>query len=361
MIPYLVSSFSPAHPGGNAVGGIAHGQHHRKGRHRFASPCGQQKPVQKEHENHGRRHGKHGRHTPGKKLPDLPQGSQPEGKAEGAVPGEKVFHGDSHRHIVAEGGSQPHAEHPAMEHQHIQQIQRDVRHRHSQHRHDQQAAPAGHLEEGHQHQRPQGGRRAENEAQQVISRLLKELSLPAGAHRRRQRPAENRHRGNQDQGNSQHQHHRGGISPVRLRPGTAAQGFAASHLHPRSQHAPKGAHRQQDRIGQFIRGNRPDAQKPSRHDIVNQKAQGNRQRRQGLRGQHLADQLSYHLSIPLSTAQGDGYPSPCLFLSCRRFSAARPGILSLPCGQTPAGFSFRSGAAYSGRRSRPSASHSFWT
>ena len=165
-----------------------------------------------------------------------------------------------------------------MKDQGVQQVQRHVEHRHGQHGRDQQPAFAGDLQKGNQDQRAHGRRSAQHEAGQIAGGVVKQLLRVGGPQDPGDGVLKQQDRRHKNQGNDQRQRGGGGIASVGFLLGAVPQGSAAGHLDARGQHAANRPDPKQHGVGKLVRGDGVDAQEAVDHHVVNQKAQGNRQR-----------------------------------------------------------------------------------
>ena len=211
----------------------------------------------------------------GEELGDLPPGHLLQREAEDASGGKEIEGCEQHRDIVAEGGSEAHAEHAPFQDFDIDQVQGNIGDGHSEHRRDQQVALSGNLQERNQHQGTHGPGRADDEAGQVVFGHAVEGGIGrACAHQAGNGIPEYQHNRQKEKGKAERDRYGGGIPGVRLLLQAAAEGFAAGHLNPGSQHAAQRPDNQQNRIGIAIGGDCCCAEITGNHDIVNQKAEG---------------------------------------------------------------------------------------
>ena len=272
-----------ADPRGDAVCGIPERRDRSVGGQCGLSAGRPQDPVEQEHQDDRRGHVEAGRDPAPDQLDDLAQGDQPEGKTEHAFLRQEINADDGDYNIIAEGGRQAHPEHPAVENQHVQQVQCDIRDRHGQYAHDEQRALAGHLQERYHDQGAHATRCADAESPEIALRHLMQFPVRAGPHGPGQETGKqenNRHEQQRDPGGDRQC---GRVSRVRLLPGAGAEGFAAGYLDARRKQRPDRPDGEQQRIRQDIGGHRLFLQEPADHDIVNQQTQRNCQRRKNLR------------------------------------------------------------------------------
>ena len=280
--------------GGDAVGGVQDSADDGEGGHRLRAAGMEQQKVHDQHDQHAGDHGEGAGRAAPEELGGLFPGRLFPGETEDAFFRQEVNQGNPQGDIIAEGGSQPHAEHAAVEDQDVKQIQHNVRHGHAQHGDDQEGAFARHLQEGNQGQGGHGGRSADDEARQVVLRVQEKLLALSGAQEGGDGPPQGQNQDHEGQGEGQHNEDGGGIRAVRFLPGAGAQGLAAGHLHAGAQHAGHGPDGQQHRIGQLVGGDGLHTEETVDHDIVNQQAERNGQRGKNLRRQHLSDYFSGH-------------------------------------------------------------------
>ena len=263
----------------------------------------EEKPVEKKDLKHHADLIDHGGHAVSGQLPDDPHPDQLPAEAEDGILFEETADADRNGDVVAQRGGEPHAEGPAVEDEHAEEIKDDVRYGHGGDRGDKAHPGSGDLHIGDHDLCEEKSRRSEDKADDILPGQAEDRIVRAGvsrAEQARQGIEKRQDQGEPDRGDRRSQKDRYGEAGVGAFPVASADRLAAHHLHAGGDQTAEGGEDQKERTGKPVGAHGVDPQKPADHDAVDQHAEGHGHGGQDLGQEHTAKQFLKHFLFPIS-------------------------------------------------------------